>query len=606
MKKSISKIAICYVLTATLAMLAVTQPTGIPIHPLPFPDTLPIKSGIQTLSPLSYSNLMFKNLGNGKSSPSQPGLTTPIYTDPPITEDRRQADFVYAEDGMAYPLELYKPLLIPSDQYSTQWWQTKISLPTAWEYSPGAKQTVLAIIDTGFALKHEEFANRWYENSGEKGTVSIEQQSRLNCTDRGLPLSKACNVIDDNFDGIVDNETGPTTLQNRSLRNCTDQGLVLDKACNMVDDDNNGFIDDKSGWDFVNYDRSVQAGETNPSGNGTTHGTLVAGIAAATGNNAKGTAGVDWFTKILPLQALDDDAYGDTLTVSRSIRYAADQNADVISISLGSTNPDAYLRQAIAYAISKGSIVVAAAGNDGCDCMSYPARYEEVVAVGASNDQDVPTSFSSWGESLDVLAPGINMVSSNWTSANQTGAYASGIAGTSFSAPLVAGLLTKARSHQPQASSSQLIAALTEQTNRLTLPSTMSRTSSLGYGRADAVAVLNRVLIPNSPLMRYGFSPVSAGTLLGNYEPLKPFLAYSCEPDRLGTTPLYRLSKGETIFYTVSEIERYQGIAQGYSSSNFGNVCLSLPTDKPQVTRNLSIPIEFENLGWSKAYLSGF
>lgn len=512
-----------------------------------------------------------------------------------LIEEKRQADFLIAEDGKTYPIRRYKPAMTPNDPGASQWWVGKAGLNAAWGYGVGPRQTVLAIIDTGFALKHEEFTGRLHENKGEKGATSQQQPSRLNCTDRGIPLDKSCNLIDDDFDGIVDNEAGPTALENRSQYNCADQGLQLDKSCNMIDDDGNGLIDDLSGWDFVNFDRSAQAGETNPGGSGTRHGTLVAGVAAATGDNSKGIAGVDWHTKILPIQALDDDSYGDTLTVSRSIRYAADQGADVISISLGTTQPDDYLRQAIAYAIAKGSIVVAAAGNDGCQCLSYPARYDEVVAVGATGPDDVPTSFSNWGDTLDVLAPGIDITSPVWASANPISAYSSGVAGTSFSTPLVAGLLTLARSHQPQAGASQLIAALTEHTNRLTIPSNLARDAELGYGRVDGGLLLGRAKHIRLATMRYAYSPLSGGNFLGPYEQVRPFYAYSCETARPGTTPVYRLSKTATTFYTISEVERYQAAAQGYSVSAFGNFCLNLPTDQPQLIRDLSIPREFEN-----------
>lgn len=584
-------------LVASILALNVVQPSmPTPVKPVYIPEQTAntptvrrpgnkVSANLPATRPTTAQNRIF----------SQPAETPRTSTQSEYIEEKRQGDFLVAEDGIIYPIQRYAPALTPNDSSGTQWWTGKVGLPSAWNYGPGQKQTVLAIIDTGFALSHEEFADRLYENSGEKGMTTQQQSSRLNCAEQGKTLDKACNVIDDNFDGIVDNEVGTVSRQNRSLRNCTDQGIPLDKSCNMVDDDGNGLVDDLRGWDFVSYDRSAQAGETNPSGSGTTHGTQVAGVAAASGNNSKGIAGVDWYTKILPIQALDDDSYGDTLTVSRSIRYAADRGADVISISLGASSPDSYLRQAIAYAISKGSIIVASAGNDGCQCISYPARYDEVVAVGSTDSNDAPTSFSNWGDKLDVIAPGVSITSPVWASANQTGAYSSGLAGTSFSAPLVASLLSLARSHQPNASSAQLVAALTEQTNRLSIPSSQSRTANLGYGRADAAMLLERVKNVRVPVMRYAFGAVSGGNFLAAYEPIRPFSAYTCENDRPGTTPTYRLSKGTTTFYTISEVERYQALAQGYTATTVGNFCLSLPTDTPQLIRTISITREFEN-----------
>ena len=238
------------------------------------------------------------------------------------------------ESGEVFPLRTYKTLTV-NDPSGNQWWTSGTGLNTAWSIGSGSYQTVVAVIDTGFGLKHEEFTNRWATNENEQGVTFNQMPSNLNCSDRVLPLDKSCNLIDDNFDGIVDNETGSTTKENPSKLNCTDLGIELDKSCNLIDDDSNGYIDDVTGWDFANYDANVQAGEINPDGEGTSHGTEVTGILAATGNNNKGIAGIDWSTKILPIQAIDDDSYGNTLTVARAIYYATNRGADIISLSLG-------------------------------------------------------------------------------------------------------------------------------------------------------------------------------------------------------------------------------------------------------------------------------
>jgi hypothetical protein len=509
-----------------------------------------------------------------------------------IVKEVKRRDRVVAADGKTYPLRIYKPLILPNDPLVSQWWNASTDIDTAWTIGVGTTPTLLAIIDTGFALQHEEFANRWYKNPGETGITVQQNPSLLNCTSRGLPLDASCNLIDDDEDGIVDNESWLVSQEAPSILNCTARSLPLDKSCNLVDDDGNGLVDDVTGFDFVDFHPNVQAGKINPSGTGTQHGTMTTGVAAATGNNGKGIAGINWSTKILPIQALDDDSYGDTLTVSRSVRYAADQGADVISISLGSSSPDPYLRQAIDYAISKGSIVVAASGNDGCGCISYPADYEEVVAVGALNTSNQRASFSNWGANLDVMAPGVSMASSTWTQANPTSAYASGIAGTSFSTPFVAGLLTLAKSQQPQASPLQLIASLTEQTDRTGV--TLPHDNFLGYGRTQAGATMTRVTQSNSPPQTAAFQPVRSGNQLGNFEKIKPFLVYECGSK--GTTPIYKLSKGGQNLYTISEVEKSNGVlSQGYGQSLFSYSCLNLPTDTPVNTHMVNILGEFEN-----------
>jgi hypothetical protein len=508
-----------------------------------------------------------------------------------VVKETKSKDKVITINGQTYPLRIYKALAAPNDPLAAQWWSSTTDINTAWSVGAGSTPTLLAVIDTGFALQHEEFTNRWYQNPGEMGSTTSQASSHLNCTGRGLTLDQSCNLVDDDEDGIVDNESGPTTRQAPSILNCTDRGLPLDKSCNLIDDDSNGLPDDVTGWDFVNYYPSVQAGKTHPNGSGTQHGTMTTGVAAATGNNGKGIAGINWSTKILPIEALNDDSYGDTLTVSRSVRYAADQGADVISISLGSAAEDPYLRQAIDYAIGKGSIVVAAAGNDGCNCISYPANYEEVVAAGALSTNNQKASFSSWGANLDIMAPGVNMASSTWSPSNQTSAYATGIAGTSFATPFVAGLLTLAKSHQPQASPLQLMSSLTEQTDRTGI--TSPHDNQMGYGRVRAGPEMLRVTQASTPLQVNSFNPVSGGDSLGNFEKFTPFYAYDCGAS--ASTPIYKLTKADQTIYSISEIEKNAAINQGYGSSLFSYSCLNLPGDVPNILRSINISNEFEN-----------
>ncbi len=506
-----------------------------------------------------------------------------------------QGDSVVTADGRQFPLRAYKMMATTNDPLGDQWWTDTIGLPAARAIGYGSKQTIIAIVDSGISLKHEEFVGRLYENVSEKGIAMSENPSKLNCTDQGIALNMSCNNIDDNGDGILDNESGVTTRENKSTLNCSALLRVISKECNLVDDDNNGLVDDFNGFDFINYERSVQPGEVNASGGGASHGTMVAGVAAATNNNSVGIAGVNSQARILPIQALSDDGSGDTVSVSRAVRYAADQGADVINLSLGSSAPDAYLRQSVQYAISKGAVVVASAGNDGCRCMSYPAQYEEVIAVGASNQSDVPTSFSSYGPMLDVLAPGIGMTSSAWSSTNAVSAYATNIAGTSFSSPVVAGQLAWLRSHQPAANGQQLLGALTETTNRLAIPDSSSHTENYGFGRVQAGQSIMRATQAQTPLIRYSFYPISAGTTLGALEPSNTFQAYSCE-NKLGTTALYKLTNAQSFIYTVSAYEKQKGIDLGYNVSSLGYYCMNLPHDRPSAVRSISIPSEFENI----------
>lgn len=518
---------------------------------------------------------------------------------PPVIPERVVEGKVVTSDNKTYPLRTYKPLLVPNDPKGGQWWTANARLEQAWDIPGGSNPTLLAIIDTGFALQHEEFANRWHTNPGESGPATVEQPSSLNCADRSLALDAACNLIDDNGDGVIDNEAGAVTYQNPSRLNCSAQGRAVARDCNRIDDDGNGLIDDWRGWDFINYDNSTQAGELNPNGTGTHHGTYVAGAAAATGNNGKGMAGADWGTTILPLQALDDDSYGDTLSVGRAIRYAAAQGADVISLSLGSELSDEFVRQAIAEAIRSGSVVVAASGNDGCECIIYPANYPEVVAVGALGTTNQPASFSSWGDNLDILAPGVGLYTTDWAPANQTSAYAGNIAGTSLATPLVSGTLSRLLSHQPKANTLQLIAALTENTNRLTLDTILPRSNQLGFGTLDAGKAAQRMTTSLTVNQLYTFTPVSAGNKVSPNSPAEVstvLRAYQCESSAIGTTPIFELIKESTSIFSVSPAEAYQATQSGYSSKLFAYACLQQPHDQALILRNINILQEFRNV----------
>jgi hypothetical protein len=552
----------------------------------------PVPAGNKAVTPPPNST------GGNTAAPNQAAYQVASGSRQATTKTAAAAEKYVTIDNRLYPLRIYKTLLTPNDPSAAQWWVGNATLNQAWDTPPGNRDTLLAVIDTGFGLGHEEFSGRWYANPGESGPATAESPSTLNCTDRGLPLSAACNLIDDNHDTVIDNETGPATYQNPSRLNCTAQGRPLTGDCNRRDDDGNGYVDDVTGWDFANYDNSVQAGELNPSGSGTTHGTRVTGIAAATGNNGKGLAGVDWHTKILPVQALDDDSVGDTRGVGRAILYAASRGADVISISLGSDLPDDYVRQAIQTAIAGGSVVVAAAGNTACDCMVYPANYPEVVGVGALNGNSQRASFSSWGANLDIMAPGTQMTSATWTAGNPASAYVSGINGTSFATPLVSGLLTRLLSLQPNAKPLQLIAALTENTNRLGLPATPSKDTSLGYGTVDGAKVTSRMTTAQAPTQLYAFSLISKGNLPDPSIPREisgPYQPIECLAGSIGSTPVYELLKGENRFYSISNMEVAAATAAGYSANPFIQACLLQPHDTPANVRMLNIFREFGN-----------
>jgi hypothetical protein len=502
--------------------------------------------------------------------------------------------------GKKYPARTYRALFMPNDPAASQPWVAQSEMASAWDTPSGTAPTTLAIIDTGFALKHEELSDRWYKNAGEQGQTVNESSSILNCTDRNTSVSADCNLIDDDGDGVVDNEFGMASKQNPSRLNCTAQLKPLAKDCNLIDDDSNGFIDDVSGWDFIHNDNSVQAGEipVDDPADGK-HGTYVAGVAAATGNNGKGIAGVNWGATLLPIQALDDDGTGDTAAVANAIRYATAHDADVISLSLGSEYADDLVRQAVLEAIASGAVVVAAAGNDGCACVVYPANYPEVISVGALNASNQPASFSSYGVQLDIMAPGVNMYTTSWRNDNPISAYASGISGTSLATPIVSGILTRMKSQQPSATPLQLTAALLESTKRTSLPDGVSRSDTVGFGLLDANVATKRMATPYAPTIQYAFSHISLGTLL---DPMMPSevasrgYPYVCPNDRPGSTPIYELTKQNSPgLFTASAAELSAARQAGYAAEFFAYACLAQSHDTPSAVRTMNIYSEFFN-----------
>ncbi len=176
------------------------------------------------------------------------------------------------------------------------------------------------------------------------------------------------------------------------------------------------------------------------------HGTHVAGIIAAVHNNRRGIAGFAPSAKILPVRVLDRDGSGTSADVAKGIIYAADRGAKVINLSLGSNQSSTAMRSAVAHAIGKNVLVVAAAGNSGCGLLGtpteYPASYSGVVGVAAVTQSMSRASYSSCGSWVDVAAPGSGIISTMIQNSVGLGCSPSAsyctLSGTSFSAPYVA------------------------------------------------------------------------------------------------------------------------------------------------------------------------
>jgi putative cell wall-binding protein len=208
------------------------------------------------------------------------------------------------------------------------------------------------------------------------------------------------------------------------------------------------------GWDFVDNDSNANDEMDTDVYIG--HGTFVALIAAAMGNDGNGMAGYCWQCKILPVRVLDENGVGDTGGVASGIEWAVDHGADVINLSLTGSSSSQALDDAVAYAVAAGVLVVAAAGNEDPDPPAedltvprYPAALPGVVSVAASNPSDGLYSWSYRGPSwVKVAAPGC-IFSDDGSDC-----------GTSFASPGVAGILGSGRAVAPCATDDVLTGEL--------------------------------------------------------------------------------------------------------------------------------------------------
>jgi subtilisin family serine protease len=231
------------------------------------------------------------------------------------------------------------------------------------------------------------------------------------------------------------------------------------------------------------------------------HGTHVAGIAAAASNNGTGVAGVDWQARIMPVKVLNAQGSGYDSDVASGIRYAADNGAGVINMSLGSPEYSYTLEEAVNYAYNKGVTIIAAAGNDG-GAVGYPAACDHVIAVGATDSGDRLASFSNRGPGLDLTAPGVNILST------VPGGYQK-MSGTSMASPIVAGCASLVLSRFPGDRPSDVESTLEAGATDLGSP---GYDTNFGYGKVNpANAVRNNQPAPNPNPQNEGWTPPRPG-----------------------------------------------------------------------------------------------
>ncbi len=274
---------------------------------------------------------------------------------------------------------------------------------------------------------------------------------------------------------------------------------VLDTGVDLTHPDLKANLLTDVGYDFLDDTPSPQDDES--------HGTAVAGIIGALGNNHDGVTGLAWHVKILPIKALNSQGRGPDSAMVKAILYAADNGAKIINISSTGTRYSAALETAVQYAQDKGALIVAAAGNtgNGDNSVDYPAAFDGVLAVAAIDNNDQLASFSQRQSYVSLAAPGVDVPSTAWAGAGR-GLYASQ-SGTSIAAPHVAGAAAILWALRPDLSAGDVANALLTNADKVASTDT-------GYG----AGILNVARAVSA--LRLGVTPLTTDTVA--LQPARP------------------------------------------------------------------------------------
>lgn len=303
---------------------------------------------------------------------------------------------------------------VPGDPlYSQQYHLPLISAPKAWDVTQGSAQVIVAVVDSGVDLDHEDLATRIWRNTAD-------------------PI-------------------------------------------NGIDDDGNGYVDDNVGWDAGNNDNDPKPHPADSAAyDVVTHGTHVAGIIGAAANNAMGVAGVDWTCRLMAVKVGDDAGNLSTSSIIEGFMYAVDNGADVINLSLRGGYTELW-DAPISQAIAKGVVVVAAAGNDYWEFTDSQATWMSpvcndgpfftdnyVLGVAATDENDIKADFSNYDGSsrnfVDVAAPGVDVMSCYLNDpVAGLGQIYGPMSGTSMACPVVAGVAAMVKARFPQATPAEVL-----------------------------------------------------------------------------------------------------------------------------------------------------
>ena len=310
---------------------------------------------------------------------------------------------------------------MPDDPETKQWAYEHIGAYQAWDVVVGSSDVVVAVIDNGVDMLHPDLEQNMWKNEDEAPN-------------------------------------------------------------NQVDDDKNGYVDDVWGWNFVDNNNDprpnvdVDVTDYQREKNIPSHGTAVAGLIGAVGNNSLDGVGLNWHVKIMNIKVIDNSGTGGSFLMDKAIRYAVENGAHIINISAVGPSVSMDLDElhlAVNYAYEKGVLIVAAAGNNMQllqgegklypICIDEGLGYQQVLGVSAINIGHHLARFSNAGSScIDITAPGVDVSSTARFSPTNgfTQRYVGGWDGTSFAAPLVTGSAALIKSLQPSWGTKEISNAL--------------------------------------------------------------------------------------------------------------------------------------------------
>jgi len=380
------------------------------------------------------STYLYTQVGFGsKIEPILPGMySIQFAAGSPVTEKIKEFQ---AASQIAYiePDYIVTAFHTPNDpMFSQQYSHQLAQSPQAWDMGMGSKKVVVAVIDTGLDNTHPDLAANVWVNPGE------------------IPN-------------------------------------------NGIDDDGDGYVDDVNGWNFAANTNNVMADDAPHF-----HGTHTAGILGAVGDNGIGVIGASPNVSIMPLKFLTSTGSGNVSDAVKAIGFAIQKKVQVMSNSWGGSSYSQALCDAISLANSAGIVFVAAAGNGDANGVGqnndttpvYPARCggANMVVVAASDQNDNLASFSNYGSTVQLAAPGVNIIST------MNGSQYQLMSGTSMATPFVAGVVAEMMALRPDMSYSQILLALLRNVDPIP-----SMSGKLSYGgRVNAYKAMKAIY--NGPL----------------------------------------------------------------------------------------------------------